>query len=229
MGSPLEKEILLRILKSRRILVDEVQAAYGVVDDVLDKLLGDNRDFITVNGRMIIVDKPLELALKLLDQGVSVKRVSEALEWRDFEKLASTIMSGHGYIVETNVFLSSPVRFEIDVVGVDPVSRLGILVDCKHWSHNTRWRLIEAGARQIERLGKLISHYEHVRSRYRVFDYMREAIPLILTLQTPVVRVYENVLYVSIREFNDFLNNIRYVIESFNIRPVKLVQERDSL
>jgi hypothetical protein len=30
-GSPLEKEILLRILKSRRILVDEVQAAYNVV------------------------------------------------------------------------------------------------------------------------------------------------------------------------------------------------------
>mgnify|MGYP001772694855 CR=1 FL=1 len=223
MGSPLEKEILLRILKSRRVLIDEVQAAYGVVDDVLDKLLGDNRDFITVNGRMIIVDKPLELALKLLDQGVSVKRVSEALEWSDFEKLASTIMSGHGYIVETNVSLSSPVRFEIDVVGVDPVSRLGILVDCKHWSHNTRWRLIEAGARQIERLEKLISYYEHVRSRYRVLDHIREAIPLILTLQTPVVRVYENVLYVSIREFNDFLNNIRYVIESFNIKPFRVL------
>ncbi|ADV65036.1 restriction endonuclease [Desulfurococcus mucosus] len=221
MVSSLEKEILLRILGSRRILLDELEALYRVPEENLLGILERNRDIIALNGRTVAAVKPLELALRLLEQGVSIERISRAVDWRDFEQLASYVMSEHGYLVESNITLTTPVRLEIDVVGVDTASGLGIAVDCKHWSHNTRGKLIEAGTRHVERLEKALSHYDYLKEKYLVFKHLKEAVPVILTLRQPSFRAYGNVVFISVREFNEFLGNIRYIIDVFGVKPVK--------
>ncbi|MCY0868643.1 MAG: hypothetical protein OWQ48_05390 [Desulfurococcus sp.] len=217
-----ERSILLKILEFRRMLIDELSSLHGISEERLREILEKYSGLVDINGRIVVAVKPLELALKLLEQGVSVERISRVVSWRDFERLAAYIMSENKYLVESNMTLTAPVRLEVDVTGVDPASGLTVIVDCKHWSHNTRGRLIEAGVRHLERVAKIIQYYDHLKSKYRILEYARSVIPVILTLQTPPLRVYEGVLYVNAREFNEFLVNIRYVMDVFEVKPLHL-------
>jgi len=225
LSTRIERDVLLGLLKSRRLLIDEIQSTYNVPDEVLDEILWRNQELVSVDGRVVSVKNPLELALRLLEEGVSIGRISEVLDWRDFEQLASHVMSEHGFMVETNVMLTTPVRIQIDVVGVDVASGIGIAVDCKHWNHNTKSKLIEAGLKQVERVRKISLYYEYFKKRYSLFNYVREVIPIILTLQTPLLRVYSGVIYVSAREFNSFLREYRYVMDLYEVKPVKIGKE----
>jgi len=105
-----------------------------------------------VNEEVIVVVNSIELAIALSERGVELKRISEHLNWRDFEAFTSRILEESGYQCSPRrVKLTTPVRFEIDVIGVDPISGIGLVVDCKHWSIASRSRLVEAAERHYER------------------------------------------------------------------------------
>ncbi len=134
--------------------------------------------------------------LSLHAAGCDARLVSEQLSWRDFEGLASEILTSFGYKTTINMRLKRP-RIEIDVVGIS--SGMAVLVDCKHWKRSN---------------GSLISAYAK-KQEMRALRLVREdnrivnAVPVILTLNTESVRFVEGVPIVPVIQFKSFLADLQ--------------------
>lgn len=217
-----ESRVLMTILKYRRILIGELAFLTSLPEDTVLEIIAGNKEFIKISGSEASVVNPVELALKLLSQGIEARRISELLNWRDFEFFTSRILSESQYEVEHSVSLTSPVRFEIDVLGVDPSTGFSLAVDCKHWSITTPSRLKNAAENHNARVGKLVKYYPYVKSKYRILEKVKSITPIIITLLTPGIRVHANVLVISIRELPSFLQEKYAVLDYFEVKPLKI-------
>ena len=217
-----ESRVLMTILKYRRILIGELASLTSLPEDTVLEIIAGNKEFIKISGSEASVINPVELALKLLSRGVEARRISELLNWRDFEFFTSRILSESQYEVEHSVSLTSPVRFELDVLGVDPSTGFSLAVDCKHWSITTPSRLKNAAENHNARVWKLVKYYSYVKSKYRILEKAKSITPLIITLLTPGIRVHANVLVISIRELPSFLVDKYAVLDYFEVKPLKI-------
>jgi len=217
-----ESRVLMTILKYRRLLIGELASLTSLPEDTVLEIIAGNKEFIKISGSEASVVNPVELALKLLSQGIEARRISELLNWRDFEFFTSRILSESQYEVEHSVSLTSPVRFEIDVLGIDPSTGFSLAVDCKHWSITTPSRLKNATENHYARVGKLVKYYSYVKSKYRILEKAKSIIPIIITLLTPGIRVHANVLVISIRELPSFLVDKYAVLDYFEVKPLKI-------
>ncbi len=217
------KKLYLVLLKHRRLLIDELVSLIRATKESLLEDLKTIRDYVLIDGEEIVVKKPLDLALYMIRHGMSVKEVSRYIDWRDFEKVSAEILSQHQYMVLTNLVMTKPVRLEIDVIGIDPGSGRGVFIDCKHWSRGvSRRALMEIMDKHVERIKKFVKYFNWVRGRWVYFKYLREIIPIIVTLTTPSIRSYNNTLAVSIQELNQVLLDLYLVLETFDLKPVKI-------
>lgn len=219
-----ELRVLEVLLAKRRVLVEELSNLTSCSREVVFEIVSRYNSAIRISNGEIVVSNPLELALILIEKGAELKRISEYLEWRDFEVFSSKIFEEFGYVVERSVKLTSPVRFEIDVLGVDLASRLALVVDCKHWSLAARSRLVEAAERHFDRVSKLVKYYSLVKKKYRVLEKASRLVPLIVTLTAPGVRVHSNVLFVSIRELPALLRDVHLVLDYYGVKPLQLLR-----
>jgi len=218
----IELKVLEALLAKRRVLVNELTNLLNCSEEIVLDIVAKYSSVVRMSASELLVLNPLELALLLVERGVELRRISEHLSWRDFEVFSSRILEEFGYIVERSVKLTSPVRFEIDVLGVDPVSGLTLVIDCKHWSLMVKSRLVEAAERHFERTFKLVRYYSRVKQKYRVLDKASRLVPLIVTLTAPGIRVHSNVLLVSIREFPTLLRDIHLVLDYYDVKPLQL-------
>ncbi|MEL9999911.1 MAG: hypothetical protein QXJ84_01145 [Desulfurococcaceae archaeon] len=217
-----ESRVLLTMLKYRRMLLGELLSLTGYSGEVVTHILERYSDAIRIQGEEVVAPNPLLLALKLLSMNVELRKVSELLDWRDFEVFSSNLLSEAGYDVVHGLRITSPVRFEIDVFAVEPSTGFSIAVDCKHWSSRSPSRLMEAATRHSERVSKMIKHYLLVRSKYKMAKNAKYVVPLVITLLTPTVRAHDGVLLLSIRELPHFLAEKYEIIEYFEIKPIKI-------
>jgi hypothetical protein len=216
--------VLLAALKYRRALVGEISLATQLPEDVVVKAIEEYSDVVRLSGAEVVVLNPVELALRLIARGVEPTRVSEYLDWRDFEELSSKILYEFGYDVVHPLALSSPVRFEIDVFGVEPSTGFSIAIDCKHWSTSSPSRLVKAADDHYQRLQKMFKFYGYVKTRYRVAGKARLVVPVITTLLTPSIRAHNNVLFLAIKELPRFLAEKHAVLDYYEIKPLKIPQ-----
>lgn len=219
-----EIRVLLTLLKYRRLMLEELSSLTSISTNVITEVLSKYKSYIREVGEEVYVASPVDLAFDLAMKGVELARLSELLNWKDFEEFSARILSEHGYETVRGLKLTTPVRLEVDVFGVEPVSRVGIAIDCKHWSSNSTSRLVEAATKHVERLNKLVKYYLHLKSKYSVLAKAKYIVPAIVTLFTPPIRIHDNVLVFSIREMPHVIRDLRAVIEEFEIKPVRLQQ-----
>ena len=211
------------LLKYRVLTFEELSRLTGRARGVLEGMVNELRGDLIVEGDLIKVKNPVNLALRLVESGVSPTRVSGLISWRDFEELAGEVMSRHSYEVVGNMLVTKPVRFQIDVFGVDEASGRALAVDCKHWSRTTRIGLEDAGRKHLERIGKLRKYKSVVAAKYPTLRKAREVVGVILTLTKPALRTASNsIVFVSISEFNLFLREIEVVLEELAVKPINL-------
>lgn len=215
----------IMLLKYRRILLNELSNLTNISKEIIIEKLREleNKNMIEIRGQEIIVKNPLELALHLMKQGFSFKEISRYIDWRDFERITAEILNAHNYLVLSNLSITKPVRFEIDVIGIDTGSGRGIFIDCKHWSRGvSRSSLIDIINKHVERIDKFVKYFSWIRMKWIYFRFLKEILPVIVTLTTPVIRTYNNVIVISIQEFNQFLTDIYTVLEVLDLKPVKI-------
>ncbi len=217
-----ETKVLMTALKYRRIFIEELASLTSLPVEIVEQVVRENQDLLVVKNNEVLVREPVEAALKLVSNGVSIDGISSLLNWRDFEYFTMRILFEAGYEVEHGLMITSPVRFEIDVFAVEPATGFTLVVDCKHWSYTSTSRLIEAGETHIKRIEKLIKYYSYVKQKYRIASKARELTPLIITLLTPPIRIHANTLFLSIRELPVFLSNRHYILDYYEVKPIKI-------
>lgn len=139
----------------------------------------------------------LYTAILALQLGCDIEQVSKFLAWKDFEKLASEVLTSLGYRTQTNLRLTKP-RMEIDVVGTS--SGFAIAVDCKHWKRSNNPSSIAAFARkQAARTQRLIKHDTKIS----------QAVPVIMTLHAESVKFFGGVPVVPVHKFKSFVIEVK--------------------
>ncbi|MEM1610336.1 MAG: hypothetical protein QXQ57_01660 [Sulfolobales archaeon] len=160
---------------------------------------------------------PVGLAIEYISRGGDPERISTLLSWRDFEEFVSTSMELAGMETVRGIRAPPPRGFEIDVLGVEPISGFSIAVDCKHWS---RVRNLSRAARDMEeRVSRALSRCTILLSHLPTFYRARHLYPLIVTLREPQIRYIGRVLIAPIHRFRDLLLRLREYAEELGIEP----------
>jgi hypothetical protein len=134
----------------------------------------------------------VEAAILAMGAGSDPELVSQSLSWKDFEGLASHVLSSLGYRVRTNVRFTKP-RMEIDVVGVD--GGFAVVLDCKHWKRNNLSAISASCAKQAARAQELVRREPQIR----------KAVPALLTLHAERVMSVKDVPIVPVSRLDSFL------------------------
>jgi Holliday junction resolvase-like predicted endonuclease len=199
-----------------------------VADELLQRMQSDH--LIYVHDSFVEADglQRLEMAVRALKQGADVEKVSNSLQWREFEGMAAIALENNGYIVQRNTrFKNQGRKWEIDVVGVR--KPLVVCIDCKHWHH----RLCESTTRkivgeQIARVRALIRALPNPVTRINresLDEY--KFVPVIVSFIVENCKFSEGVPIVPILQLQDFLKYLPTSVGSMiyidtnnaNVRP----------
>ena len=159
-----------------------------ILDEFIKKGIGKTHD----NQYFFEPSDKLKIAIELLQLGCSLDKISEMLDWKNFEGLVAEILTEKDFAVIKNLILTKP-RMEIDVIGI----RLGVamLIDCKHWTRNNSSSLTVVVKKQIERTKQYVSKTQNAI-----------AVPVIVTLYQDKVNFIDNVPIVPIFQFSSFID-----------------------
>ena len=146
--------------------------------------------------RFTALDK-IYAALLALRIGGDIEQVSTSLTWKDFEKLASELLTSFSYRTRTNVRLTKP-RMEVDVVGT-ALDGFTLAIDCKHWKRNNLSSISLFCQKQAARAKRLIEHDKRIS----------QVVPVVLTLHADSVSFVHEVPLVPILKFRSFLIDVK--------------------
>ena len=176
-----------------------------IVENAL-RALAETTSAITVSEDTVCLHDPVELAIAAVKNGASEALVARSLNWRMFENYTAKALEEAGYIVYRSLRVPGKGGLEVDVLGLDPPAKLGIVVDCKHWSPRTATpsRLLEAAKQhrnRQERLAKLWWKLKLPKGTWRL-------IPAIVTLRENVPKLAEGVLIVPVSKLKGFIQEL---------------------
>lgn len=198
----------VRAVSPQEITLEEFQSKSGIVSrttakDVLEYIVNNGIGNSTSNRRQYLFSKAdkMKLAMLALQRGCDIESISKSISWKDFEALASEILSLCGYLTRTNIRLSKPSRIEIDVIGVN--QKLAIVADCKHWRRYSISSISSYAEKQTQRTKILFKAKRRTKQ-----DYIARAIPIILTLYSMDVEFIGGVPIVPISKFKSFIEDV---------------------
>ena len=198
----------VRAVSPQEITLEEFQYKSGIVSrttakDVLEYIVNNGIGNYTSNRSQYLFSKAdkMKLAMLALQRGCDIESISKSVSWKDFEALASEILSLCGYLTRTNIRLSKPSRIEIDVIGVS--QKLAIVADCKHWRRYSISSISSYAEKQTLRTKILFKAKGRTKH-----GYIARAIPIILTLYSMDVEFIDGVPIVPISKFKSFIEDV---------------------
>ncbi|MHA1917455.1 MAG: hypothetical protein ACTSUV_03985 [Candidatus Ranarchaeia archaeon] len=152
----------------------------------------------------------------LIQNNIELEYISNFINWKDFEKLSSSIISKHKFICKQNFrFSFVKKRFEIDVVAIRKPWIL--LADAKRWiSKSNRNSSYSVQLRkQYQRANHFIKYILGTEKLVSDFEKWKKAfvIPLIIPVYEHKVQIHDNGVIVPIFKLRDFLNNFEEQID----------------
>jgi len=212
----IERRVLVSLLKLTRqgpfrkeLLGKDSRIPMRVADEILGRLC---RDGFCQQRRDVIEATPiqrLKIAVRAIRLGADFQRVSNFLQWREFENLAAETFKANDYNVTNNFrFKHAGKRWEIDLLACkDP---LVVCVDCKHWHHGwSRATIMRAVEMQTKRTKALANAFPMVYEKIGLENWKHAMfIPTVLSLIRGPFKFYKKVPIVSILQLRNFLNEL---------------------
>ncbi|HIQ13800.1 MAG TPA: hypothetical protein EYH44_05415 [Thermoprotei archaeon] len=115
------KELYIILLRYYKRPINRVRLLWSIEEEELEKL----------DRYIDLLDNPhirLSIMERLLELGLSIDKIVEAMDWRGFESLVSEFFRSYGYKVYGGYRIR---RFEYDIIAVK--GDILISIDCKHW------------------------------------------------------------------------------------------------
>jgi len=219
---------LLKLTKNNSVDIETVNLDAKLPRSTTLKLLKmlQNQELITMQESIVevSVESRLKMAIKAINLGADVERISDLLCWQEFEEMAALALMYNGYVTKKNVrFKQVRKRWEIDVVGCR--KPLVICIDCKHYHHSLHpamlRKMVDLQVKRVEAFSQILpdaaQNIECVKWGSAKF------VPAILSLMPGSLKFIDNVPIVPVLQFQDFLsqlpihvNSLTYFSRSFS-------------
>lgn len=176
-----------------------------------------NDGLISLNKPTVEIDATsrMKLAIKAINLGADVERVSDLLCWQEFEQIAAMALNLNGYITKKNLrFKHVQKRWEIDVVGCR--KPIVICIDCKHYHHSLHLSMLQKMVDlQIKRVEALTESLPNTSVDIECVRWEKaKFVPAILSLMPGSFKFIDDVPIVPVLQFQDFLSQLPAQIES---------------
>jgi len=189
--------------------MDETRRILGLLEIEEDAVLCEN--------------ERVRAILNALRLGVDASSLARYLDWREFERLATSLLSEAGYEAEWNVRLSySGRRIQVDVLAYN--GSILLVMDCKRWNRSltpsAELRIREGQEKRLLLLKSLIEHSFGQENSKIVY-----LIPATLSLYRPSKLIIDGFIFASLDKLEGALE---YVERSFfQLRNEKVAIPRD--
>ncbi|MET1101054.1 MAG: restriction endonuclease [Pyrodictiaceae archaeon] len=227
---PLIAHALLELLARRgeadiQGVAEKAGVSETIACSVIEEMAREASGLLSLEGcASVTTQSVLELALYMISKGfLAPEKAARLLDWRLFEEFASRVLASYGYKVYRHVYKPPPRGFEVDVVAIEPVTRLAIAVDCKHWSprHTSPSRLREAARRHSERVRLLAVYWGLARNMNPRPAKPSRLLPVLLVLRENLPRIVDGVAIVPASRLRGFMEQLDYVLEDPAIRLIE--------
>lgn len=218
----LERAVLISLLKLTKdgpVEVESVNLDSKMPSSVTLILLKkmQNDGLISLNKPTVEIDATsrMKLAIKAINLGADVERVSDLLCWQEFEQIAAMALNLNGYITKKNLrFKHVQKRWEIDVVGCR--KPIVICIDCKHYHHSLHLSMLQKMVDlQIKRVEALTESLPNTSVDIECVRWEKaKFVPAILSLMPGSFKFIDDVPIVPVLQFQDFLSQLPAQIES---------------
>lgn len=204
---PLNK-LYLRFSRDKCIELEEVKNLL-----LIDYLKIKDVIYFSIDNK-VCVKSLVKFALELTRLGADIETVSRILTWRDFEELISNYLEMNNYHVIKNVRFGAR-RYEIDVLGVNQITSMAIVVDCKHWSpgYSKRGKLYEVCRNHRLKAEEFNAYCYSLIGKYPIVTRAKYMVPVVITLTETISGFLSGTFIVPILKFSDYLANMNYYID----------------
>lgn len=218
----IEREMIISILKlTKKGAVEQERVnkdtaiPYLISQKLLQKLQCDHLIYLEEGKINVNAIDRLHLAIRAVELGADIERVSGFLDWKEFETMTAIALTRSNYEVCKNVrFKHALRRWEIDVVGCR--KPLVICVDCKQWRYGLAPASLEKiVANQIDRVQALANALPEGAIKLPVAQWeSAKFFPVILSLVPSRFKFWNNVPVVPVLQFQDFINQMPLYVSS---------------
>jgi len=178
--------------------------------EVLDYLVKSGIGQLSDGSVLFSSKDKLNTILLAMNEGCDPERLSEKIQWNDFELFTSQLIESAGYSIERNVVFTKP-RIQIDVIGF--YRKIALLIDCKHWMKIHGFDIGKFSSNQIRRAEIFIDKRKDIES----------AIPIIVTLHAHDCNFFDGVPIVPISKFKEFLQNLPFYLDRLHLVQNNLI------
>jgi Holliday junction resolvase-like predicted endonuclease len=218
----IERELIISVLKltksgpvSFEVVSKDAKIPLTIAENLVKKLQNDGAVYL--RNKVVSVDslKRLKLALRAVQLGGDLERVSGFLDWKEFENIAAIAFERNGYRVEKNLrFKHAGRKWEIDIVGCK--KPMVVCVDCKHWHHGMHPSAIrKIVEEQVERTSALAESLPRLADKIQCTSWNRvRLVPTILSLITARSKFYNKVPIVPVLQLQDFISQLPAYVDS---------------
>lgn len=181
----------------------------SLTSTLIAKLQNENLIYLENNKIHVDAESRLKLAVKAIQLGADIERVSTYLHWQEFEAMAALALELNGYTTKRNVhFTHEKKRWEIDVVGCR--KPIVVCIDCKHWHHGMHpSTLSKMSLSQAQRAADFA---EYIACAPRDFPCTKwdqaKFVPIMLSLISFTDRFCECIPVVPVLQMQDFINQL---------------------
>ncbi len=220
-----EGEVIISILKStkkhhssHKLLNTDTKWPSADLQKLIGKMQKDG--LVYVSGDLLQANETqrLNLAVRAVQLGADIERVTSFLHWKEFEDMAAVVSERNGYKVHRRLrFKHWGRRWEVDLVALK--RPLIVSVDCKHWQRglhpSTLKRIVEEQVRRTKALAECMPN-PSIKIECANWDKTK-FVPSVLTLVPYRLKFHENVPIVPILKLQDFLEQLPAFADSLGL------------
>jgi Holliday junction resolvase-like predicted endonuclease len=217
----IERNLLISLLKltengavEQKSVNKDARLPASLTSTLLEKLQNENLVYLKEGSVEVDTESRLKLAVKAVELGADVERISDFLRWQEFEAIAAVALELNGYATKKNVrFKHAGRRWEIDVVGCR--KPLVLCIDCKHWHHGMHAStLTKMAAAQAERVAAFADSLPSTTIDLPCSKWSKaKFVPVILSLIPFAPKFCDNVPVVPVLQLQDFVSQLPLNVE----------------
>lgn len=218
----IERNLIVTVLKLTRsgpVSHGIINKAANIPSEVAEELRRklQNDGLVYARNGFVQADNAqrLKLAVRAMELGADVERVSSMLEWQEFENMAAIALERNGYGVQRNLrFKHAGRKWEVDVVGCKKPVVMSI--DCKHWRHGMSPSVLKKIAEeQRERTKALADSLPNpsVKIEFASWEIVI-LIPAVLSLTVGRSKLCDGVPVVPVLQLQDFVSQVPVYVNS---------------